>query len=626
MSDAPGYFGQAARMSGSGTYPFVNWPDRLNAITTAMTVAFWVRPDRDYVSGGVWNWSFGRQDTWRLGFYGSGVKFEVFPPSGASHSTQAVYPLYAGRWYHLAATMKTWSTRTNLSLFVDGQLVAWTNESSYTVKTGNALLYLGWDQATVGATFRGIVDEFRLYKRALTQNSTRGLLWFTGGSNNLLIPRGVFYDSKMYVGLNGSFDATSPLKGAVVNGNDNTLSSNLNSRVIQLVITKNVTLADAWRILDLARTNTSGSVTAFPFFATSEFHTLGFAWEVSKLAPNTSVVNGRNFSAPPPPLDLWALFWNTIAGWAERAWNAVTAVWAFFVAVGKWLAQAFMSVVKGLTTGDWNDFQNQVLKPLADALEKFLKFVIDLVVGLVKAIFQPLLNAYQEMVRQVQAALSYAVRATLSAALAATLGAIFLSTFGILLVAGFVALTIVMKLAESTGIGKILGIVIGVIVAIYVVVQLVDTLFNTRLSDMVPGGFDKVVDWSYTLAGFVLSASLAIAGALRGWKTFDDAVADLFGSALCLIMLSIATAADKAGGKTLQGKAVKTVADGVALAIAWGGDLIGINYPITPNVGIFKTHSILAPMAKALDFYAKATTISSFLTDLYDVMTFAPQG
>ena len=346
----------------------------------------------------MWNWSFGRQDTWRLGFYGSDVKFEVFPPSGCAHSTQMVYPLYAGRWYHLAPSMKTWSTRTNLSHFVNGQLLAWKNETSYTVKTGSAFLYLGWDQATAGATFKGIVDEFRLYKRALSQNSTRGLLWFTGGSNTLVTPRGVFYESKMYQGLNGSYDSKSPLAGAVVNGNDNTLASNLNSRVIQLVITKNVTLADAWRILDLARTNKSGNVTSFPFFATAEFHTLGFAWEVSKLVANTSVDNGGNFSAPPPPLNLWALFWNTIAGWAERAWNAVTAVWAFFVAAGKWLATAFMSYVKGLTTGDWQDFKNQVLEPVRKALEAFIEAMKALMQAIVTALFTPVASALASVI------------------------------------------------------------------------------------------------------------------------------------------------------------------------------------------------------------------------------------
>lgn len=63
-----------------------------------------------------------------------------------------------------------------------------------------------------------------------------------------------------------------------MNGNDNNFSSNLNSRVIQMVIAKNLTLAQAWGILDLARTqNGTTNVTAFPFSATSEFSTLGFS-------------------------------------------------------------------------------------------------------------------------------------------------------------------------------------------------------------------------------------------------------------------------------------------------------------------------------------------------------------
>src|SRR5207247_510960 len=91
----------------------------------------------------------------------------------------------------------------------------------------------------------------------------------------------------------------------------------------------------------------------------------------------------------------WGRFWHTIAGWAERAWNAVTAVWAFFVAAGKWLATAFMSYVKGLTTGDWTDFQNNVLKPLRKALEAVISFILDLV----RAVFKPISDAIAAFLR-----------------------------------------------------------------------------------------------------------------------------------------------------------------------------------------------------------------------------------
>ena len=164
--------------------------------------------------------------------------------------------------------MKAWSTRTNLSVFVNGQLVAWTNETSYDARDGTATLYLGWDEASGSSAgrFKGIMDEFRLYSTVLSQGAVRGLLWFLKGSNRVLIPRGLLYESMLYAKLSAtSFDSNSPFAGGTAYGNSNTLASNLNSRVIQMVIAKNLTLPQAWGILDLARTNTTESVTSFLF-------------------------------------------------------------------------------------------------------------------------------------------------------------------------------------------------------------------------------------------------------------------------------------------------------------------------------------------------------------------------
>ena len=94
-------------------------------------------------------------------------------------------------------------------------------------------------------------------------------------------------------------------------------------------------------------------------------------------------------------------------------------------------------------------------------------------------------------------------------------------------------------------------------------------------------------------------------------------MANLFGAALALIFLSVASAATSAGD-TPTGLLVAVLADGAALAVVWLGERVGLTYRLTPNVGIFKHHSLLAPLAKALDFYAKATTISSFLADIID--------
>src|SRR5437867_1123770 len=120
-------------------------------------------------------------------------------------------------------------------------------------------------------------------------------MWFLNGANNLVIPRGTFYDSKMYGQLNGSFSSSNPLADATAYGNSNTLPSNLNGRVIQMVIAKNLTLAQAWGILDLVRTNSSGNVTAFPFFATSEFYTL--RCPKSRVSPRVLLDDGLIYMA-----------------------------------------------------------------------------------------------------------------------------------------------------------------------------------------------------------------------------------------------------------------------------------------------------------------------------------------
>jgi len=59
------------------------------------------------------------------------------------------------------------------------------------------------------------MGEFRLYRMTQSQASIKGLLWFLNGANNLLIPRGIFYDSKLYAGLNGSYSPSAPFAGAI---------------------------------------------------------------------------------------------------------------------------------------------------------------------------------------------------------------------------------------------------------------------------------------------------------------------------------------------------------------------------------------------------------------------------
>ena len=50
---------------------------------------------------------------------------------------------------------------------------------------------------------------------------------------------------------------------------------------------------------------------------------------------------------------------------------------------------------------------------------------------------------------------------------------------------------------------------------------------------------------------------------------------------------------------------------------------ITVHWEFVCTPGIFKTHSLLAPLAKALEFYVKATSVSSLSADFVDVMRLA---
>ena len=66
---------------------------------------------------------------------------------------------------------------------------------------------------------RPTVDEFQLSSKTLSPDAVRGLAWFAGGTNSVLIPRGVFYDSllfKQMTSTDSSDVVNGPLKDAVV--------------------------------------------------------------------------------------------------------------------------------------------------------------------------------------------------------------------------------------------------------------------------------------------------------------------------------------------------------------------------------------------------------------------------
>lgn len=85
------------------------------------------------------------------------------PQTPWSHHLSAAEPLPTGRWVHLAGTFDGQTMR----LYVDGKL-AGTMERLGPAKPNDHYLVIGSYEVKHPAFFAGLVDEVRLYDRALS--------------------------------------------------------------------------------------------------------------------------------------------------------------------------------------------------------------------------------------------------------------------------------------------------------------------------------------------------------------------------------------------------------------------------------------------------------------------------
>lgn len=164
---APGLAGQAlVCQSGSVTVP--NNPAL--SLTTALTVECWVKTD---LAGQDNKWlvnrvySGGIDTGYRLGVLAGMPCFEV-PQTSWSHHLKGNKPLPTGRWVHLAGTFDGQIMR----LYMDGEEVG-TMDRPGPAKANDFPLCLGSYEAGHAAYFTGLLDEVRLYDRALTGEEVR---------------------------------------------------------------------------------------------------------------------------------------------------------------------------------------------------------------------------------------------------------------------------------------------------------------------------------------------------------------------------------------------------------------------------------------------------------------------
>ncbi|MCY3022983.1 MAG: glycoside hydrolase family 99-like domain-containing protein [Planctomycetota bacterium] len=144
--------------------------NRLLSPTSALTVECWVKTD---VAGQDNKWfvnrvfAGGEATGFRLGILEGKPCFEV-PLTNWSHHLKASTPLPTGKWVHIAGT----ADGTVMRIYVDGEERG-TMERPGQIKPNDFPLCLGSYEVKHAAYFAGLLDEVKLYSRALRAEEVR---------------------------------------------------------------------------------------------------------------------------------------------------------------------------------------------------------------------------------------------------------------------------------------------------------------------------------------------------------------------------------------------------------------------------------------------------------------------
>ena len=140
-------------------------------VQSAITVAFWMRIDGFFaresfpISHGSW------QNRWKISIIPEKkLRWTVKTEQGIA-DLDSPEPLQAGRFYHVAATYDG----QRLRLFLDGQPQAETAWQGALLTTPLALTLGQMLPGDTNYNFKGVLDEVRLYNRALSEEDIRAL-------------------------------------------------------------------------------------------------------------------------------------------------------------------------------------------------------------------------------------------------------------------------------------------------------------------------------------------------------------------------------------------------------------------------------------------------------------------
>ncbi len=144
-----------------------------SGINTSVTFTAWVM----YSSQSSIGWVVGASSSWGLQISLTGALVFLFWHDGAYDSV-STSPLTPGQWYFVVGRYNIQTGKAEVFAFdASGTLVAY---NSKTITPGTALLTQTWVTGIwIGYTLNGVVDEARIYSRALTDDEIK-LLYLAG--------------------------------------------------------------------------------------------------------------------------------------------------------------------------------------------------------------------------------------------------------------------------------------------------------------------------------------------------------------------------------------------------------------------------------------------------------------
>jgi hypothetical protein len=169
---ASGKVGLAGKFNGSDDYVIMSSSSQINfAQTNSFSISAWINPAA--TTGFVFDKqrNVSSEFVIDISFNGNKIVFELAKQAVASSDYFSLSTLTTGNWYHIVGTYDG----TNMNFYINGVI-----QGSFLVfgQTGTtqglANMYLG-EQYQGANYFKGQIDDFRIYNRALSASEIQAL-------------------------------------------------------------------------------------------------------------------------------------------------------------------------------------------------------------------------------------------------------------------------------------------------------------------------------------------------------------------------------------------------------------------------------------------------------------------